>query len=133
MFKKKLVVAILGVTLAVSTTGIAMADVTSDQLEAIKNWHQQRVEQRAEVLQTYVDSGRITAEQKQQVLDRMEENFKAREAAGFEGCRAIQPDGTFQPPANGQGMGLGLGPGCGKGFRGGMRGAGAGFGQGLNR
>ncbi|MEG6615050.1 DUF2680 domain-containing protein [Peptococcaceae bacterium 1198_IL3148] len=125
MFKirRKVVAIALSLTLAISTAGVAMADVTADQLQAIRDWHQQRVAQKAEVLQTHVDAGRITAEQKQAVLDRMEQNFATREAAGFEGCRMIQRDGNIQPPR--QGMGIGQGRGC----CGGMKGAGAGFGQ----
>jgi hypothetical protein len=132
-FTRKIIAMALGLILAVSMAGVAMADVTSDQMQAIKDWHQQRLAQKAEVLDSYVDVGKITPEQKQAVLNRMEENFAAREAAGFEDCRGIQPDGTFQPMGPGKGMGMGAGQErCyGKGFCGGMRGSG--IGQGNNQ
>ena len=113
--KKKLLTVTLGTALLLSTAGIAMAAVAPEQATLIKDWHQQRLTERATILQTHVDSGRITGEQMQDVLDRMEARFQAREAAGFENCRAIQPDGSFQPVGNGEGQGLGLGFGNGRG------------------
>ncbi|MCL0081322.1 YckD family protein [Peptococcaceae bacterium] len=113
--KKKLLTVTLGTALMLSTAGMAMAAITPEQATLIKDWQQQRLTERAVILQTHVDNDRITAEQMQTVLERMETRFAAREAAGFENCRAIQPDGSFQPVGKGKSQGLGLGFGNGRG------------------
>lgn len=127
--KKKVISLVLGSAMTLVAAGAALAAVAPEQADAIAKFHQERVVQRAAVLQQWVDAGKITADQKQATLDRMEANFKARQEAGFADCAAIQSDGTFKPGA-GMGMGAvqGRGMGGGMGFGGGMGMRGAGFG-----
>lgn len=127
--KKKVIAMVLGTTMTLVAAGAAFAAVTSEQADAIAKFHQERINQKAAVIQQWVDNGKITEDQKKQILDRMEANFKARQEAGFEGCAAIQADGTFKPGA-GMGMGAMHGKGMGgrMGFGGGMGMHGVGWG-----
>jgi len=112
--KKKLLIALTAV-LVLAFAVPAFAALTDTQKQDILDLHKQIVEMRKQLVDKYVESGELTADQGQGIKDRMDQAEQYRQE------NDILPGAGFRNGGGGCGAyGAGGGCGGGAGFRGGF-------------